>query len=202
MNERAHGLDHGPGAFAPADTGACSSVHDNTLVAAALLDRSAGVYIYDRHAEAIERYIRTRIDSSVDVEDLLHDTFERALTKLSTYQPARGTFIAWLFRIAHNRVVDYKRDLSKESNKRVTLVDTVPGPESLALRVETRGNVQKALQFLTDEQREALALRYANELAFKDIAEIMEKSEGSVKMLVQRGLNRLRHALQRGEYDV
>jgi RNA polymerase sigma-70 factor (ECF subfamily) len=94
---------------------------DATMARSAARDRQAFVALYDRYVGSIERYVAARTGSS-DVEDLVSVTFTRALARIHTYRPERGSFAAWLFTIARNAVVDHYRERARVES------DTQRGP--------------------------------------------------------------------------
>jgi RNA polymerase sigma-70 factor (ECF subfamily) len=127
--------------------------------------------------------------------------FFRALTKIDTYQPQRGTFSAWLFAIARNAIHDHRRLTMGRRLIPLAAADDVPepraGPEELAVERERYDTVRRAFEVCTPEQRDALALRYLAELSFAEVAGALGKSEPAAKMLVRRGLDAIRDELER-----
>jgi RNA polymerase sigma-70 factor, ECF subfamily len=170
---------------------------DETLAVSARSEREAFLELYDRYVPAIERYVAARTGSA-DVEDTVSAIFLKALTRLRTFRPERGAFRPWLFTIARTTVVDgYRsRHAAVQSTDLSWIADPSPGPESAVLGAEARTATRAALATLTQEQRDALALRYAADLPFVEIARTMQRSEPAAKMLVQRGLHTLRRYLE------
>lgn len=170
---------------------------DDALAVAARTDREAFLVLYDRYVPRIERYVAARTGSA-EVEDTVSAIFLKALARIRTFHPARGAFGPWLFAIARTTVVDgYRagRGASQEADLS-WLVEPSPGPEAAALSAETRRTIHAALATLTRQQRDALALRYAADLPFAEVAHALYKTEPAAKMLVQRGLHALRRYLE------
>jgi RNA polymerase sigma-70 factor, ECF subfamily len=171
---------------------------DATLARSAARDRQDFVALYDRYVGSIERYVAARTGSS-DVEDLVSVTFTRALARIQTYRSERGSFAAWLFTIARNAVVDHYRERARvaplEASEPVFASQT--GPETATLAQEEAEWIRAALDTLTADQRDALALRYAGGLSFAAVAQTLGKSEPAAKMLVQRGLQALRRTAEK-----
>lgn len=173
-------------------------VSDETLAASTQEGRDAFIELYDRYVGRVESYLFARLGRSTDIEDLVSATFERALTHIATYQAERGRFATWLFAIARNIVNDHLR-----RGRRVQIFsgipaevgETRPGPEDEIIRRESDLAVRRAMIALTDEQRDALALRYLAGLSYAETALALGKSEPAAKMLVRRGLAALRAQL-------
>jgi RNA polymerase sigma-70 factor (ECF subfamily) len=165
-------------------------------------DRSTFLELYDRYVARIERYVAART-SPADVEDIVSMTFERALARRTSFRPGKGTYASWLFTIARNVIADTYRAKARRAEQQSIPVeeDGDPGPEDVALAHEDRLRVRAAIQELTPDQRDALALRFAGELPFSEVASALGKSEPAAKMLVQRALNSLRRLLQEDDHE-
>ncbi len=170
---------------------------DEALAVAARTDREAFLVLYDRYLPRIERYVAART-GSVEVEDTVSAIFLKALARIRTFHPARGAFGPWLFAIARTTVVDgYRARRGTDQEADLSwLAEPAPGPEAVALSAETVVAIHTALAILTREQRDALALRYAADLPFAEVARTLRRSEPAAKMLVQRGLHTLRRYLE------
>jgi RNA polymerase sigma factor (sigma-70 family) len=174
----------------------CAATSDEELALDSRADREAFLILYDRYVARVERYIAVRIGSA-EVEDLVGTTFERALARMHTYRPQRGTFAAWLFAIAHNAVVDRHRAAGRvvELDASLQVISSEPGPEVLAEEHERARHVRRLLEQLPPDQRDALALRYGGGLRFSEVGRSLGRSESAAKMLVQRGLAAMRAAM-------
>jgi RNA polymerase sigma-70 factor (ECF subfamily) len=174
----------------------------NDVELAASRDRAAFLELYDRYVARIERYVAART-SSTEVEDLVSVTFERALTRRASFKPGKGTYAGWLFAIARNTVADSYRARNRATKRMVapSEEDLAPDPEQAVLVREDRARVRAALEDLTEDQRDALALRFAAELPFSEIGRALGKSEPAAKMLVQRGLKSMRRLLEERNDD-
>jgi RNA polymerase sigma-70 factor, ECF subfamily len=183
--------------------GTWDDASDEELAQAAVAGRHCFLLLYERHVGRVQRYVFSQVSYPAEVEDLVSTIFFRALTKIGTYQPQRGTFSAWLFAIARNAVHDHRRLTLHPRLVPLEAADGVheprPGPEALALQREGHDAVRRAFEVCTPEQRDALALRYLAELSFAEVAGALGKSEPAAKMLVHRGLEALRHELEREE---
>jgi RNA polymerase sigma-70 factor (ECF subfamily) len=174
---------------------------DEELAQAAVAGRHCFLLLYERHIQRVQRYVFSQVTHATEVEDLVSTIFFRALTKIDTYQPQRGSFSAWLFAIARNAIHDHRRLTMGRRLIPLEAADGVPephaGPEELAVERERHDTVRRAFVVCTPEQRDALALRYLAELSFAEVAGALGKSEPAAKMLVRRGLDAIRFELER-----
>lgn len=132
-----------------------------------------------------------------EAEDIAEETFVRALGAIRRFQIGKQPFAAWLYRIAHNLVVDHYRahrpTVAVEDQPLVAGADA--DPEREALRTLTSESIREALQWLTPEQAEVIVLRFVNELSTSEAAVIMGKNEGTIRGLQFRALQALRRHL-------
>ena len=163
-------------------------------------DEQAFEELYNRFAKELYRYTASRIPEQ-HASDLVSEIFFRVWKKLPTFEGhVQGQFSAWMFTIAHHLVIDFYRT-NKESlpiDDGMEIVDEDSGSDPThMLETETDfDRTQEALQKLPEKQREALILRYINDISLPDIAEIMHEKEGNVRILLHRGLKRLRELLE------
>ena len=160
-------------------------------------DHEAFAQLYEEHFDKIYRYVTLRIGNEIEAEDMTQQVFLNALQSISSFKWKGIPFSAWLFRIAHNQVVDYFR-----SKKHAT----VPLDESLAsnndnpqLIAEQRLDIEQLLlasKHLTEAQREVISLRFAGELSIAQVAKAMGRSQGAVKALQHSAIVALRQALR------
>jgi RNA polymerase sigma-70 factor, ECF subfamily len=161
---------------------------------AARHDVEAFVDLYHRYLDPIYRYCYRRLNSPDAAEDATSQVFERAWRSIHQYRG--GSFRAWLFRIAYTTVVDtWKRPTPITSEIDPEISDPDPTPEQRAMQRESGENVQELLEQLTEEQARVIELRIAG-LKGPEIAEAMDRSPESVRMLQHRGIERLRRYLE------
>lgn len=163
-------------------------------------DVSAIGQLYDRNHEPIFRYVWTRVGDDCLAEDLTGEIFTRMVTHLPDYRPQGVPFRAWLYRIAHNLVVDHYR---QASHHRLVPLDQAEGysrgdddPASLVEQQLTLERVKHALDQLDLSQREVVELRFLAGLPLREVALILDKTVAAVKSLQHRGLKTLRLVLQ------
>ena len=172
-------------------------------------DRGAYAELYERYVEKIYRYVFYKVGRQEEAEDLTSQTFLKAWDAIGDYEWRNYPFGAWLFRIAHNLVVDYHRS-RRES---YTLDDATPQLEHKASRNEVRPEkvlaelltgerVRAAIGRLTDEQQQVLILRFFEGLSTGEVAELMGKRRGAIRGLQFRALSALREFLYREQDEL
>lgn len=156
-------------------------------------DSEAFGILYNRYIDKIYRFIYYKTFSKEITEDLTSDVFHKALTRLHTFDPRKGSFSTWIYRIARNTVVDYYR----------TKKTTVPIEDIFDIGVDDRmedvhdavhalTDIKKYLTTLTPRQREIITLRIWEGKSYREIAEIVESTEDGVKMAFSRSIRDLR----------
>ena len=161
-------------------------------------DSVAFAELYETYSPAVYRFLRRRLDGSDEVvQDLTADVFVKIYEKLDRYVERGLPFTAWMYRIAHNHLVDYLRTLPRYTAS--SLDDSVEVAEhnsgSAFGRVLDRQTLEPALARLTAEQRQAVQLRFLEGLPVAETAATMGRSEEAVKKLQARALANLRRYL-------
>lgn len=170
---------------------------DCELVDAALDDHASFALLYRKHLPSIYRYLYQQVGNIHDAEDLTASTFGKALDGLQRYN-RKGSFAAWLFAIARNTLRDYQRaHKSRGSHVELdqmadALIDPSLSPELQAERAEQYAALRTLVQQLPLAQQEALMLRMVGQLSTKEVAAVLGRSEGAVKLLVHRAMATLR----------
>jgi RNA polymerase sigma-70 factor (ECF subfamily) len=165
-------------------------------------DHEAFARLYEDHFDKIFRYVVLKIGNSAEAEDMTQQVFIRAYESIGSYRWQGIPFSAWLFRIAHNQMVDFVRKQSKKP--------WVPLDESLPIMsnsnpehdVEVKMEMEKvvaASKQLTKAQQEVISLRFAGGLSITEAAKAMHKSEGAIKALQHSAISALRKSLVAGE---
>lgn len=152
--------------------------------------------LYDSHIQGLYAFLYYRIGHKETAEDLASQTMLRAWEKFESFDPEKASFKTWLYRIGYNSLVDYYRQ-----NKPSVSWDNMPEPVapqdiSGEYRVgEDRKQVQKLLQTLREDERIVILMRVWDQLSYKEISEIIGKSEAASKMLFSRTMKKLRQNL-------
>src|SRR4051795_6476915 len=129
--------------------------------------------IFDRYHEPVYRFVVSRVHSPSEAEDLTQLVFVKALEALPRYQSRGVPFGGWLFRLARNTVIDFVRTRHEHTELETVAErpDGEAGPDEVAVTREEIDAVGMALAVLTDEQREAIALRFFAGLSAREAAE-------------------------------
>jgi RNA polymerase sigma factor (sigma-70 family) len=164
--------------------------------------------LYDRFAGTIFHYLFQQVSNEQDAEDLLLEVFLAALQDKSLSNLSDGHKLAWLKRVARNKVIDRYRHVALLNflpiEKALELEDTALTPEQYAEQKEDYERLYQSIAQLNPLQRELIRLRYRNGLRFFEIATILEIPEGTVRQLFGRTLRRLHiiyDQLERGNSD-
>lgn len=163
------------------------------LVTAAKRDRSAFAPLYQRYVDPVYRYCVRCLGNRDAAEDATSLIFTKALAALATCHDAH--FRPWLFSIAHNVIVDARRN--RQPWESLLAAETVPdsapncSPEALALAADDSRTLRSLLRQLTPDQRELLELRLSG-LSDVEIAHVLGRSHGAVRTSQYRAIARLR----------
>jgi len=153
-------------------------------------DAGAFGRLYDAGVDRIYRYIFFRVTDLEIAEDLTSEVFLKAWENLHRYRPG-GPFISWLYTIARNTVIDHYRTRKQSVSLDETVIKLDPHLEEKVDLQDEVETLKRAMQHLTDQQREVLTLRFLVELDTRQIAGRMRKSEGAVRALQMRALQAL-----------
>ena len=156
--------------------------------------------LYDRHHIRIFRYLWSRLHDKQLAEDLTGEVFVRMVAHLPGYRPTSIPFKAWLYRIAHNLMVDQYREQSSHPLEPLERAEGLDGErQNPAAAAEWQLNaeqVEHALRALDPAQQEVVVLRFLVGLSLQEVALALSKSVAAIKSLQHRGLAALRVSLQ------
>lgn len=153
--------------------------------------------LFSEHAEPLFAFLAYRTGDDALAEDVLAETFERVLRARRGYDARRGREKTWLYTIALNRLRDRLRSRAAESRaleRSAAGHDHASGEHALEA-VEQRDLLGRALQVLSDEEREAISLRFGADLTAPEIARVTGQPLTTVEGRIYRGLRKLREAL-------
>ena len=154
--------------------------------------------LYAEHANALFGFLMYRTGDRDLAEDVVADTFERALRARRGFDRRRGSEKTWLYAIALNRLRDQARRSSAEERAVSRFAAGAAEHDDAAAieRVEARHTVSGALEVLSEEEREAIALRFGGELTLKEIAKLTGEPMTTVEGRVYRALRKLKDSLE------
>lgn len=153
-------------------------------------DDEAFTRLYDGYVERIYRYVYFRVSDDTATEDLVSQVFLKAWQNLDRYKTGSSPFIAWLYAIARNLVIDHYRSKKEmlSIDEAVALPSDMESPdEQVQMRFDLEA-MRDGLQSLSADQQQVLILKYIAGLPNPDIAKIMNKQEGTIRGLQMRGL--------------
>ncbi len=150
--------------------------------------------LYEMYIERIYRYIYCRVDDNMLADDITSQVFLKAWEKLDSYEQGGSPFVAWLYRIARNTVIDYYRTkktaLSLDDMDHLKLSHADEVDKKLDLQSQSQ-ELRKALLALTAQQQKVLILKFIGGFNTKEIAQQLGKQQGAVRALQMRGLHEL-----------
>lgn len=156
--------------------------------------------LYDRYAPLIYSYLYRRLYDARLAEDLTGEVFVRVLQAIQSRRLWHTSFRGWLYRIAHNLVVDYYR--RQPSTQTVALDERLMAaqddPDSALAEKLSHQRLRAAIARLTWDQQQVLALRFGEQLSSQEVANVMGKTVGAVDALQHRALRTLRRILEEG----
>ncbi len=160
-------------------------------------DQASFAALYEHFFDRIYRYVNFKLRDPVEAEDVTGEVFLKMLESIHSFKWQGFPFSSWLFRIAHNLVVDHFRRKGKRPTVYIDEVSQSVGAYSWDVdgfidRKLTMGEVYGAMSGLTDLQREVITLRFAGELSLAETAEVVGRKANAVKALQHAGLKKLR----------
>jgi RNA polymerase sigma-70 factor (ECF subfamily) len=167
---------------------------ERLLIEAAQRDRAAFAPLYERYVDQIFAYAHSLTRNRELAEDVTAATFAKAIEDLPRFEWRGVPYSAWLYRVASNLVARQARRPAWVDIDTHQPIDHVT-PEVIAEQRDREAAVRSAVALLPDDQRQAVVLRFGGELRNREIAEIMGRSEGAVKLLTFRAMTALRKQL-------
>jgi RNA polymerase sigma-70 factor (ECF subfamily) len=160
-------------------------------------DADAFARLYERFVDRVYSYVFFRLMDEEAAEDLTAEVFMKVWLHLPRYRPETSTILAWIYRIAHNAVIDHYRmrkpTLPLDDARMVP--DRDPQPDEQSERHFENQEVLQAMECLTRDQRDVLVMRFLDGMETDEIAQRVQKSAGAVRALQMRGLQMLSRML-------
>ena len=158
------------------------------------------IRIYDDYFQKIYRFIFYKTCHRETAEDICSLTFTRALEKWHSFDSRRGSISAWLYGIARNSIIDFYRKQQKQGfSLSINDIWDFPSSEDILkelLKREQNVKLHRILNKLPSKQREIIMFRLWEDLPYKEISKIMNRSEAGCKMLFSRTLKKLKNTLE------
>lgn len=152
--------------------------------------------LYDRFQPEIVRYLTHRTRDADAAEDLAQQVFLKAWQAIPRYEDRGVPFKAWLYRMAHNQMVDHFRSRRPTSDLEGVDLPVDSEAETLLLEGEMQEALKGALERLTEDHRQVLVLRFLMEKSAREIGEIMGRKEVTIRGLQMRALQALRREIE------
>jgi len=168
-----------------------------------LVERAAGGNfeafgkLYSIYLDRIYRYVFYQVKDKMTAEDITEDVFVKAWKAIGSCKGKGHTFSAWIYRIAHNHIINTLRNTQKCVSIEIENIVEVSDPK---LEVETtldRQELMEVIAELPQNQRQVVILKFTEDLDNREIGQIMSKSEGAVRILQMRALTALRQKISR-----
>ncbi len=160
--------------------------------------------LFDRYYPRLYRYVRYRVGSRQEAEDLTALAFERALTHQATYDPNKGAFSTWLFRIAHNAIINHhakqrRRGGSIDLEEIADLPTETPSPEKVVIHKESLQTLLQHVRSLSPRDQDIIALKFAGRLTNREIAATLTLNEKTVSVILLRALRKLKKRIEESD---
>jgi len=153
-------------------------------------------WLYDRYVQKIYDFVYYKTMHQETAQDLTSQTFLKALSSLQGFDANKGSFSAWLYRIARNNVIDHYR--SQKNDQDIATIWDLSSDSSLLEEVAdkiTLEKVQQYLEQLSTQQKDIIIMRLWDGLSYQEIANITNQSETNCRMIVSRGLKKIQAGL-------
>lgn len=162
-------------------------------------DSEAFGSLYKLYFIPVFRYIYLRVKSREETEDLAQNVFLKVFQNISNFQEQGKSPLAYFFAIARNAVINHwrkKKNVSIDLQTISEIADPAGHPHQLTEQNETAKTMRRVIQKLSDDQQEAIILKFINELPNSEIAKLLGKTEEAVRQLQCRALKALRQYLK------
>lgn len=161
--------------------------------------RSAFGILYDYYQPKIYRFIYLKVNKKEDAEDLTHQVFLSAWTKIKEYEERGFPFSSWLYKIARNEVIDFyrqrKEQVSIDDIEPMLISSSNDSANKIDLKIQIE-KTKKAIQKLKQDYQDIIIMRFVDDLSVKEVAKVLQKSEGAVKIMQHRAIKALRKFLE------
>lgn len=183
---------------------------ERAYIQQARADPRAFVHLYDHYFPRVHAYVCYRVHAQQDAEDLVADIFIKAMLEVGSFKwRHENSFSGWLFRIAHNLIIDYYRRCQQLQVNEIpfdpgepppddavrngaVLANQALPPEEALNRQETFRQMRALVASLSPRRQEVITLKFFGGLRNKEIAGILDLDERTIASHLSRGLKDLR----------
>ncbi len=163
-------------------------------------DPEAVGWLYEHYFDRIYKYIYIKVGDPTEAEDLTEAVFLKMIEAVHTFKWQGSTFASWLYRIAHNQVVDtIRRHARRPQTPLEPVVDVLPSergdPYRHAEQSDAKDHLLEAIDKLTDLQAQVIMLKFGAGMTNAEAAEVMDRTEGAIKALQYSALQNLNKAM-------
>lgn len=177
---------------------------ENLVGRAASGDSEAFGELYSTYLDRIYIYVFHQVKDKTTAEDITEDVFIKGWNSIKSCKGREQTFLPWLFRIAHNHIIDiYRRKQKELSLETAVEIETVADISDDTLAVEKKQEQQQLLKEiagLPPNQRQVIILKFIEGLDNREIGQVMNKKEGAIRVMQMRALATLRQTIQKETY--
>ncbi|MFC1964321.1 sigma-70 family RNA polymerase sigma factor [Chloroflexota bacterium] len=177
------------------------TLHDKPEIASLVRKAAGGSFeafgkIYHIYVEAIYRYVFYQVKDKMAAEDITEEVFLKALDAIKSCKGKEATFSSWLYRIAHNQVIDnFRRSKKQSMTIGVEKFDNMADPKQEVGKGLERQELLQVIARLPQNQGQVIILKFIEGLDNREVGQIMGKSEGAIRILQMRALTSLREML-------
>ncbi len=172
---------------------------DKLIEAAKRKDGDAFGVLYDYYEPRIYRFIFLKVGNREDAEDLTHQVFLRAWQKIDGYEQRGFPFSSWLYQISRNSIIDFYRSrkyhLDLEEIENIIPDEKITNSEAVDLKIRIK-ELMSAISQLKQEYQDVIIMRFVDELSVKEVANILNKTEGATKLVQYRAVKELKKILK------
>ena len=174
-----------------------SSVIINLVAQAIKGDTQAFGELYTHHATKIYRYVYYNVHSRERAEDITQEVFLKAWKAIGSCKGKEKTFSSWLYRIAHNLIIDKLRKSQKQLSHEAELPEDIrDNSDRMEINLEQR-DLLKVIDVLPPNQKQVILMKFIEDMDNREIAETMGKSTGAIRILQMRALETLRNTISK-----
>ena len=177
---------------------------DAQLVVDAKQDPRRFGALYKKYYEQIYRYCYYRVNRSKDLtEDIVGDVFIKALENIASYEDRGTPYVAWLYTIARNLIIDHFKSGKVKYHGSSAPLDWAAGDHDVAKEIEKKDGITimgEAIKSLPPDAQELVTLKLTSELSFKEIGQTLGINEGAAKMRYYRILEKVRTILEKSDF--